>query len=73
MSGGIGVFVRRVAGGPGDSSEPWKIRISENGQEREVSFLPAGKQMFALQQLELPKDLTPAARAACAKAVADAR
>jgi predicted metalloprotease with PDZ domain len=66
-------FVRRVAGGPGDSSEPWKIRISENGQEREVSFLPAGKQMVALQQLELPKDLTPAARAACAKAVADAR
>jgi predicted metalloprotease with PDZ domain len=66
-------YVRRVAGGPGNSAEPWKIRISENGQEREVSYLPAGKGMVTLQQLELPKDLNPAAREVCARAVAAAR
>lgn len=67
------VYVRRVSGGPGNSAEPWKLRVSENGQEREVSYLPAGKGTETLQQLEIPKDLTAAAKGACARSVGGLR
>lgn len=66
-------YVRRDAGQEGDSSTPYQVRIKDGGVERVVSFLPAGEAMETLQQLAIPRDLTPAARAACAKAVADAR
>jgi predicted metalloprotease with PDZ domain len=68
-----GMIVRGISGYPGDPTRPWRVSVSEGGQERAVSFLPAGKGSLIQQQLELPKVLTPAAKAACAQAVAALR
>jgi predicted metalloprotease with PDZ domain len=66
-------YVHRDAGEPGDPLTPYKVRINEGETERVVTYLPQGEGMETLQQVVVPKDLTPAAQAACARTVANAR
>jgi predicted metalloprotease with PDZ domain len=68
-----GMTVHRVSGYPGDPAKPWKVWVGDGDTEWPMSFLPAGKGAVIRQQLELPKDLTPEARAACARTVAAMR
>jgi predicted metalloprotease with PDZ domain len=65
-----GMILRRASGYPGDPAKPWKIWVSDGDLEWPITFLPAGKGTVIQQQLEIPQDLAPAAKAACAKAVA---
>jgi predicted metalloprotease with PDZ domain len=68
-----GMKLAGESGYPGDPARPWKVWVIEDDQQRLVSYLPAADGTQMQQQLELPKDLTPEARAACAKAVGAAR
>jgi hypothetical protein len=62
-----------VSGHLGDPESPVKVMVSEAGQERVVTYLPAGKARLAVQELEIPKNLSPAAREACVRQVAGVR
>jgi predicted metalloprotease with PDZ domain len=66
-----------VAGGDtgryGDPTIPSRLRVIDNGAERVIQWLPAGKGELVLQQVEMPSGLTPAQEAACARTVALAR
>lgn len=66
-------ILRREAGTLGDSTTPYRLRVSEAGVETTISFLPVGKGTETLQQLVIPRDLMPAAKAACARTVAAVR
>ncbi len=67
------IYIRRVSGTPGDPTKTWTVRVSEDGHERELSYLPTGDGTQTLQQLEIPADLKPEALEACATTVAMAR
>jgi predicted metalloprotease with PDZ domain len=68
-----GMALRRVSGDFDDLSKPFKVTVAENGRERVISYVPAARATVTAQQLEVPKDLSPAGLDACAKAVAEAR
>lgn len=56
-------LVRREAGKIGDASVELAYRVSENGVERVISYMPEGKAEFEVQRLELTA--TPGTEAAC--------
>ncbi|THD81859.1 MAG: M61 family peptidase [Phenylobacterium sp.] len=68
-----GMTVRRISGWTGNVEKPWEVWVLDETVERRVSYLPIGKGTMTQQQLELPKELTPTAYDACARAVAAAR
>lgn len=62
--------LERLAGKAGDSGVEAAYVVEDAGARRTIRFKPEGKAMLSFQQVVLPKDLTPQARAACIKAVA---
>jgi len=59
-------YMNRQSGRPGDSRQTLVLRVKSDGAEPLISYSPAGKAQITLQQIDMPKDLTPARRAACA-------
>jgi predicted metalloprotease with PDZ domain len=57
-------LVRREAGKIGDSSALLAYRITEDGAERVISYMPEGKSQFEAQRIELTAS-GPEAEAAC--------
>ncbi len=64
------IYVRRESGQPGDSEQPFRLRVKDGEVERLIEFLPAGEGTVTLQRVQAPKGLDAAAHEACAKAVA---
>jgi hypothetical protein len=58
-------LVRRESGKIGDASVELAYRVTEDGTERIISYLPEGKAEFEVQRLELTAS-RPEAEAACA-------
>ncbi len=67
------IIIRRLSGMPGNSTQAWTVQVGDGGREHQVTYLPAGGGTQTLQQLEIPKDLSPEARDACVAIVAKAR
>lgn len=58
-------YMNRQGGRPGDSRQTLVLRVTSDGAERLIGYSPAGKTQIVLQQIEMPKDLTPAQRTTC--------
>lgn len=65
-------YLGRQGGKPGDGSVEIGFAVEENGKPRVIRFLPKGPGEVTVQKVVVPSNLTPEARAACARAVAGA-
>jgi predicted metalloprotease with PDZ domain len=62
-----GMSLVKVEGGVvGDSRVPYSLRVRDHGQERVITYKPAGSRTITLQALSLPTDLDAGARERCA-------
>lgn len=59
-------LIKREAGIIGDSRVEIAYRVDDNGTQRLIKYMPAGKGTFTLQEFKLTPGLDQAARAACA-------
>lgn len=66
-------IVRRTGGTPGDASVRYSLLVHDGRRERTISFMPRGAGTVSTQRLELVGTSTPAARAACARALGGER
>lgn len=58
-------YVRRISARPGDSTVPVVLVVGDEAGERELRWLPQGKDKVRFQRLELGPVAGPAERAAC--------
>lgn len=63
-------YVRRVSFAPGDATVPIVMRVADPAGERELRWLPAGRQPVRFQRLRLRDLSSPAARRACRARIA---
>ena len=52
-------------GGDGDSRVPLTYRVADGAKTREITYLPAGKQLVSVQEFRLADALDDAKRKAC--------
>lgn len=61
-----------LSGEPGNASVPMTMRVRDpaSGEEKELSYLPAGERTFVRQRIVVPAGLSPTELDACTRAVA---
>jgi predicted metalloprotease with PDZ domain len=58
-------YVNRQSGEPGDSRQPMALHVKDKGEDRVITYSPAGAATITLQEVVPPQGLTPAQLAAC--------
>lgn len=62
-------IVKREFGEVGNSTVEYGLRITENGQERVIRFMPVAPGTETIQRIVLTPNMSPAKKAACARAM----